>query len=431
MQTPLFQKNLKVISARWPQLARALIQIDPTSVPFQIIEGKTQTISVYQRQLSSRHDRDKEAQQMCQVVDEKEPYIYQYGFGLGDASLVLLKRPALKRLHICLFNLNVFCLILHLIDFTEIFKDPRVQLKDTATEKTIYKPFIAFAPELDLADLSRSKIRDLVLVSLKWFAIQNHCENNRRHYDEHLMRNYELLQHDPDVSELFNTARGRTACILASGPTLALHEQHLKALTQQENPPLLICLDTAWRTVKSFGIQPDIIVSIDKNINQNILSAADSAQITLAYSPIVQNHVLKEWRGKRYAFFDDSMIFDSLRKKMQRTTLYVNGSVIHPATDLAIHMGAKEIIFFGADFSFPLGRTHASWGDGQLGPSYQTSNHVIPNGNQEPVKTLFPFVLYLNYLEHLIEQTPSVRFFNTSKAGAMIRGTHFHPELTV
>ena len=52
----------------------------------------------------------------------------------------------------------------------------------------------------------------------------------------------------------------------------------------------------------------------------------------------------------------------------QQGQLYVGGSVIHPAVDLAVKMGAARITLFGADFAFPMNKTHAGWNDGDLGP---------------------------------------------------------------
>ena len=431
MQTPIFEKNFSLFVKRWPKLAHSLKKIDVGTIPFEIIEGKSQTITVRGKQLSSRHNRQIEAVQICQTLASSEPEIVQYGFGLGDVSLEFLKRKELKALHIFLINPDAFTLIMQLIDLSEIISDSRVHFKDAAQESIVYTPFVFIPPELEICSLSYGKIRDRLQIVLKRQKINKNFEQQRKIFDEIIFRNIKFLENDPDVSELFQTEKNRTFCILASGPTLSLHKEHLQTLKQQRNPPVFIALDTAFRTLKTFDIQPDIIVTFDKNVGTHILSNEATEDITLVYSPVAQHAVLAHWKGPRYAFYDNSIVYDSIRKKIKKTTLYSNGSVIHPATDLAIQMGAKEILFFGADFSFPFGRTHASWEDGTLGPSYLQSNHIVLNGHQKSVRTLFCFVIYLNYLEHLISENPKVSFINTSRNGALIKGTNFHPEFTV
>lgn len=41
--------------------------------------------------------------------------------------------------------------------------------------------------------------------------------------------------------------------------------------------------------------------------------------------------------------------------------LYCAGSVIHPAIDLVVKMGANKILLLGADFSFLDGKNHTYW----------------------------------------------------------------------
>jgi hypothetical protein len=108
----------------------------------------------------------------------------------------------------------------------------------------------------------------------------------------------------------------------------------------------------------------------------------------------------------------------------------VGGSVIHPAIDLGVKMGASRITLFGADFAFPGGKTHTGWQDGDLGPQMNIARHWVRDGRGNKVKTQLNFRSYLIELERYIALHPEVQFFNTSRDGALIDGTSFDPDWT-
>jgi len=153
----------------------------------------------------------------------------------------------------------------------------------------------------------------------------------------------------------------------------------------------------------------------------------DSAATTLVYMPMLDVELLGNWRGPRYSAYSSSALYARVREAIPRAELFVGGSVIHPATDLAVKMGASSITLFGADFAFPGDRTHTGWGDGVLGPAISASRHWVLDGHGRRVRTQLNFRGYLVELERFIAHHPHVRFYNTSRAGALIAGTAYDP----
>jgi hypothetical protein len=194
---------------------------------------------------------------------------------------------------------------------------------------------------------------------------------------------------------------------------------------------LFVCVDTAYRPLLAHGIQPDIVVSIDQRISTRHLPPDDTASITLVYMPMVDPQVVGLWQGARHVAYSGSPIYQSLRQSLPRGELFGGGSVIHPAVDLATKMGAARITLFGADFAFPGDETHAGWSDGDLGPQLGAAKHWVLDGHGQRIKTQLNFRSYLCELERFIAGHPEVRFYNSSRAGALIAGTTFHPELAV
>ncbi|MHB2241256.1 motility associated factor glycosyltransferase family protein [Pseudomonas monsensis] len=426
-----FQSNADVIQRRWPAVAARLLAEDPSSLQADLVEGLGSTLSINGIQLTSRHDRTREAQVQAASLADDSRVLHVYGAGLGDLQLALLQRPQLEVLHVHLLNGAVFALVLQLLDQQPWLNDPRVQLHYAGDRAEICLPFFALPSELVLADDYNAKIRDRLIS-------ETHLTFNNREFDpqspeivERLQASQALVRGDGDVTQLFGSQVGRDVFVIATGPSLELHFERLRAIRAQAERPLFICVDTAYRPLLQHGIRPDIVVTIDQRISARHLPPMDTTSITLAYMPMVDPQVLKDWQGPRYAAYSASPIYQVIRQKMPRGELYVGGSVIHPAVDLAVKMGAAQITLFGADFAFPGDKTHAGWSDGDLGPQRVAAKHWVLDGRGQRIKTQLNFRSYLCELERFIAGHPQVRFYNTSRAGAMIAGTAFHSEWAV
>lgn len=422
-----FQPNAQVIQQRWPALFERLMAEDSSAVQAELVQGLGSTLSVNGVQLTSRHDRVHEARIQAASLAEK-PQLHVYGTGLGDLPTVLLERAGLEQLYVHILNGALFALVLQLLDQRQWLEDPRVQLFYAGDLSDICTPFFALPAEMLLADDFNAKIRDRLVSEV-------HLSFNNREFDPHLPFIQQRLQDclpvllgDDDVAQLFGTASGREIYVIATGPTLEGHFQRLAAVRTQAEHPLLICVDTAYRPLREHGIVPDLVVTIDQRISFRHLPFEDSAGIPLVYLPMSDPAVLKAWKGKRYGGYSASPVYAALREQYPRGQLHVGGSVIHPAVDLAVKMGASRITLFGADFAFPMNKTHAGWNDGDLGPGVDQARHWVQDGHGQRVSTQLNFRGYLCVLERYIAAHPQVQFFNSSRAGALIAGTQFNQE---
>ena len=424
-----FERNVEVIQRRWPLLSARLLTEDASVLQADLVEGLGSTLSINGIQLTSRHDRTREARLQADSLPIDSPVVHVYGTGLGDLQAELLQRDGLERLYVHILNGAVFALVLQLLDQQQWLNDSRVELLYAGDLKEIQLPFFALPSELVLADDVNAKIRDRLIS-------ETHLTFNNREFDpqapdivERLQASLELVQADRDVAELFGSRKGQEVFVIATGPSLEQHFETLRAIRSQAERPLFICVDTAYRPLLNHGIRPDVVVSIDQRISARHLPPEDTVDITLAYMPMVDPQVLAAWQGARYAGYSASPIYRQLRQQWPKGELYVGGSVIHPAVDLAVKMGAAQITLFGADFAFPNDKTHAGWSDGDLGPQLGAAKHWVLDGHGQRIKTQLNFRSYLCELERFIAGHPQVRFYNSSRAGAMIAGTAFHPEL--
>jgi hypothetical protein len=425
-----FQRNADVLQARWPAVFTRLLAEDSESVQAELVEGLGSTLRIAGIQLTSRHDRTAEARLQAASLPAGSPIVHLYGTGLGDLQQVVLENPDHLRVQVHILNGALFALVLRLLDQTAWLSDPRVELNYAADEREIRLPFFALPAELELADEVNARIRDRLVSEI-------HLHFSNREFDpqspvivQRLQETRELVRNDRDVVELFGSREGQGIYVIGTGPSLEQHFDRLRAIRAQAQRPVFICVDTAYLPLTAQGIKPDVVVSIDQRVSDRHLPPLDSDGIPLVYMPLSDPQVLLAWKGMRYVGYSASPIYAALSEQICKGQLFVGGSVIHPAIDLAVKMGAARITLFGADFAFPMNKTHASWNDGDLGLSVNLARHWVLDGHGQRVRTQLNFRRYLGELERYIARHPQVRFFNSSRAGAMIAGTDFDPEFT-
>jgi hypothetical protein len=423
-----FQANAEVLQRRWPRLWAQLQGEDIAALSEQRVQGVGSTLSIDGVQLTSRHDRLAEARLQAASLALDSAVLHIYGTGLGDLQTLLLERPGLRQLHVYALNSALFALILGLLDQRHWLDDPRVELSLAGEHGDIALPFFALPGEMVLADDFNARMRDRLLSETHLAFNNRHFAAEQPHLLQRLQETEAWVRKDPDVARLFDTLHGGEVLVIATGPSLEQHFVALQAIAQRAERPLIISVDTAYRPLRKHGIVPDLVVSVDQLISERYLPPEDSQAVTLVYLPLVPADVLERWQGPRYAGYSASPLFEAMRARLPRGSLHTAGSVLHPAVDLAVKMGGRRITLFGADFAFPHGKTHAGWLDGELGPSVNTARYWLHDGHGRRVKTQLNFRSYLMELERFIARHPHVEFFNTSRDGALIAGTHYHPE---
>ncbi|MGG5825485.1 motility associated factor glycosyltransferase family protein [Aeromonas salmonicida] len=428
MSDELFAQHGRLIRQRWPALWPRLLAQDVESIQAELTEGLGSTLSIDGIQLTSRHDRVKEAELQAASLPEVA-VLHLYGTGLGDLPRALLGRTGLKRLEVKIMNGALFALVLRLLDQQDWLADPRIELMMAGDESEIRLPFFALPPELQLVEDAAARIRDRLVSEIELPFASARFDAEHPAVTRRLAENRALLMSDGDVASLFGLARGKHALIVASGPTLQTNLATLQAQLQTRRQDyLLISVDTALAFLLHHGIRPDIVVTIDDAIHGSRLPADQSAQTTLVYYPTVPTAALLAWQGPRKAAYSRSPMYQALMQEIPKGSLHSGGSVIHPAVDLAVQMGCQQVILLGTDFAFPGELTHSGWADGALGPTASQALSWTLDGHGRRVKTNPNFSAYRTELERYIARHPEVHFWNSSREGAEIAGCSYHPE---
>ncbi len=339
--------NLAIINQRWPHLAELICQQDISQLEACLVEGNTQAIQVNGIQLASCYDPIAEAQLQIKQLPANCDNIHVYGIGMGDLAKQLLLQTQLQQLHIHILNIQLFALLICYSDQITWLDDNRINLHYCHHEYP-QQPYLSCIADLQLADPNNYKLTDLINMELNLEAINSQHQLTNKSHQQRLQQNSEHLKNDPDIKIFIEQSKPiKQAIVIAAGPSL---EQQLDFIKQQRASSFIIAVDTAMKTLTAANIKPDIIVSIDDKISNQHLATELLNNTPLLYFPRVDSELISQWQGPKFNAYGNSQFFDHIHQQYPKTRLFCNGSVIHPAVDIATRLSPKQIILIGTDF---------------------------------------------------------------------------------
>jgi FkbM family methyltransferase len=237
------------------------------------------------------------------------------------------------------------------------------------------------------------------------------------------VKNLTSLFSGPDLGSLKGRFRGCPAICVAAGPSLDKDLTQLKAVGHRA---LILCADSAVRSLVSEGIRPHVVVTTDMNpVNfEKLRTCLDRLrESVLVYSieanpdnvrtfpgkrriaVTSKNAILNEWLGPKW----------SLDWQLPAMT-----SVSHTALFTAMALGADPIILVGMDFAFSSGKSHAR-GSVFRYPATIDEALQVDGVRGYPVHSLPQLNTDRKQIENAMAGS-TVRYVDTSLDGALIKG---------
>lgn len=420
-------ENLQTIRRRWPDI-HAMLSIAKYS-PEDVSFSNTPSPSLVFKgiQINSGYDRNREAQIQASIIPKNANHATVYGFGSGELYQLLLQRPSIEKLTVMVLDVPLTKACLQTGPLQKWLLDERVELKYGGGEISLRTPFTALPSCLVLADQQSSRIRDMVNLELATpYINQQHAAQEQHLLTTRFKENAPLIKGDLDVAELFASRTDQIICIAAAGPTLTDTMPLLKKLGDTTT---VIALDASLQSLINNDILPDFTISQDAHPTtiHKFLNIDNSKleKTSLVYFPTVDNKALQAWKGPRYVAYSTGRLYRNLMKTNPRGTLFSAGSVLHAGVDLAVKMGGRRLLLFGADFGYPHGMSHAEGSAARKKVVRPHTSLTVLNGNNEQIQSIHNLVGYLRDLEHYISMHPEVSFLNTSREGARINGCDY------
>ncbi len=421
----LQETQRRIFENRWPGLWQKLTGA-PREHQISSTTGTPETtLIIDELHLTSSYDRSAEARLQAELIPPGASQAWVYGVALGDLPRELLRREALTRLVVVILNPEITATSLSQFDHSDWLGDPRVELVLGCDESGVHKPFAVAPALLRLCSEGSLALRDELLLRL---AAPLQMRQHRR-LDSELSARVEsirsYLEMDGDVAELFGTRPKSRAVVVAAGPTLS---DWFDWLSTRREELLVIAVNTSLAPLQMRGIDPDVVVIVEHRSGAlTHIEAADTSrdrlgETTLVYAPVVSKEVLDLWHGPRLATYLAGQGYRVPREELPHSDLFCSGTVTHAAVDLAVKMGAQEVVLLGVDFCFPGQQSHVEGAvfRRNLSDQHHTSFVLDGLGGRTPTQT--NMIGYLRDLEEYVARHDEVRFVKGGREGAAIEG---------
>ena len=367
----IFDRNLLSLSLHNKELAISLSrsESDPLVLFKESRTGKTIPVIRHNNRdyaLHSLFDPEKEGVRYSESVNGG--YVVVFGFGAGYHIEALLRRIDVNSILVIERNLKMFKSILGKIDLSALLSDPRVSILIDKDSEYIsdYLP-ANYLPAVS-GDLNTMSLRSRVDSDRDYFnsifsSIKNVLDTLSDDYTVQTWFGKRWFLNS--VSNLSAAEKSvtvlspkRDICIAAAGPSLEFQLPDLKSRIKNS---FLITTDTALTSLIKHDILPDLIISIDcQQITYHHFMAGLPENIPvvldLASPPFITRLT------DNTLFFTSGHPFSRYINRNWRKFPFVDtsgGNVTHAAISLADSLGAENIYIYGADFSYPSGKSYA------------------------------------------------------------------------
>jgi len=268
-----------------------------------------------------------------------------------------------------------------------------------------------------------------------FFSIQSLC-NQQEYLVRHrltgkpfkLAQLKNIAENHTSSSCLKNTFQGKTAVLLAGGPSL---DEILPWVIKNKDSLLVLAVSRISRRLLEIGLTPDIIFSIDPHqvsfdVSKEMLHFWKDSLFIHSYhvSPLL----LGQWQGKNI-YLGNRFPWES--RLNQKSLPMAGPTVSNTALSVAVEMGISQLILAGVDLCHNReGYTHASGSNEHLaGPQLaQTTTQVLTNGGWM-AETTSDFLSAIDILalqvEHASKNDTTV--INPAPGSAQVNGVQYLP----
>jgi len=199
-----------------------------------------------------------------------------------------------------------------------------------------------------------------------------------------------ICENNFPASKLKNTFSGKSAVVLAGGPSL---DENIAWVKENKRNLVVIAVSRIARKLLQEDLIPHIIVSVDPfeisfDVSKELLKFPP--EVLFIHSNNVTPLLLGQWQGKR-AYMGKRFAWDV--KKDDKNTSTGGPTVTNTALKAAIEMGFSTILLSGVDLCFSdKGVSHASGSnEAKIGPTLGQAGAWVDTYAGNKVETLIVF----------------------------------------
>lgn len=372
MDNLIYNKNMLSLSSRNNQLAVDLANVEESDIVSFKKSKKGPIIPIInkdnqERPLHSTIDPEREGLRYYSN-SKANGYIVFLGLGAAYHIKPFLNQSDISEILIIDKDIALFKAILSNIDLSQFILNRRVKFlidPDSSNVKEYlllnYLPAVSgnlhilnlrsrFSIEETYFTTILAGIEELLELLSADFSVQSHFG---KRWFINTLSNLKTAQSVKNILPPI-----KKAIITGAGPSL---ESQLPSLKEHRKSSFLIATDTSLPFLIKNEIKPDLVISIDcQHITFHHFFAGFPKDV-----PLVLDLASPAWltrQSDNIVFFTSGHPFSQFVNGNWRSFPYIDtsgGNVSHAAISLADKLGAKKILLYGVDFSYPQGKSYA------------------------------------------------------------------------
>lgn len=252
------------------------------------------------------------------------------------------------------------------------------------------------------------------------------------------VNNLKVVLQTPNILlEDHDFCKGKSALLVAAGPSLDLEIENIRKI-KQEGLAYIFSVGSAINTLIHHGIEPDAICTYDPSEkNQMVFNKINQLgvdAIPMVFGSSVGYEVLEQYPGPKYHMITNqdtvASYFLQPENKEQLDMVSDAPTIAVVTLELLVKLGFSQIILVGQNLAYTEKKSYSSGIDYMTGEMQKTmlqSDGVFTeNVVGKQVKTTESFLNMKRQLEHTISKYQA-KVVNTTIDGAKIQGTRFTP----
>lgn len=451
---PVFEKNLQALFQKNAPLAAQLFSME-THSRFEVFKGKDPLdINL----LDTEFESFMYAHPLNDIVligdkintRDYVPYRYFFGLGNGIGVKLLLQSKNLRRLIIFEPQLEIFYIILHLIDFSQellsgrlvfdsvdavdlpravvYFSHPEGKLFTKLFELETLSPYYEHYYADQIVHFGQTLIESIHAVII---GHGNDAIDSLMGIEHHL-QNLPKMVEGPKILDLVNQKAAETIIIVSTGPSLT---KQLPLLKKIQDFVTIVSVDASFPILAQHGIKPDFVTILERvpetakffeNNSPEMQKDVNFVCVSIAHKDTIRaignGNLLLLMRPHNYTQYFGLKEYGYLGIGMSAANL---------AHELAVNLSPKQIIFIGQDLAFGDDNTSHAKGHTFTENEEKIDGHdyyVERYGGGGTIRTTQYWILFKNYIERTIAESASrVATINSTEGGARIPGAQEIP----
>ena len=413
---PTLDKNLEQIEKYNPVLVKKILDLKSLTQDIQLIETdlKEPNLSYNGLELHNSSGAENEAKNIFNNYKNSNlssSFNINIVFGIGLGYLFKeFTQNSQERIILYESNLEILCVTLELVDFSEELSQKNIKVVSTLEElEKIFRIMWKHKTEINLFMLNSymfihkkeidETVKELSKFKTMFTLDTNMILNVGIDFLFAVLNNLRYTLKTTPLKELQNIYQDKTALVISAGPTL---DVNIETIKKNKDKVVIFCVGQALKTLLKHEITPDFINIEEVQDVSGQIRDFDLSNINLILAPYAHETIFKFKTKQKFLFPSETTKggrYWSHLTGMDVSDYKIKGTVSYQALSSAKMLGCKKIILVGQDLAYLNNACYSK---------DSAYSDIIYNFNPETKKYEFKIENYENYAKHWLKSNENI-----------------------